>query len=211
MKRFLKVLLVFILAISFTACGKAEKEKTKVKVYLFEAGGCPYCEEEVNYLESLNGFGTKFEIVRKELYVDHIEWQPGKDYDLGAKVATAFNEKGYTDATYQATPFVIISDTYAASGLNYELEKEINKAYEEGDNDIVGCYIKGDSCSIRKYETEMDKTIDSINKTYTINFIIVYVLIGLIFVYLFITRRKENNVVLKTKESKITKKSTKKK
>ena len=200
MKKVLKLLLVFILVIGFTACGKESKNKAneKVKVYVFEAGGCPYCEQEIEYLKTVDGYNTKIEIVEKELYIDHIEWQPGKDYELGAKVATAFNEKGYNDATYQATPFVVISDVYASSGLNISLANEINKAYEEGDKDIVDCLSKNDSCDIRKLETEMDKTINSIKKTYTINFIIIYVLLGLIFIYLFITRTKKNTNIEKT-------------
>lgn len=213
MKKVLKLLLVFILVISFTACGKASKnnENEKVKVYVFEAGGCPYCEQEIEYLKSLEGYNTKFEIVQKELYIDHIEWQPGKDYELGIKVSNAFNEKGYKDATYQATPFVVISDIYAASGLNTSLLNEINKAYEEGDKDIVDCLSKGDSCNIRKLETEMDKTINSIKKTYTINFIIIYILLGLIFIYLFITRTKKSKEVIKEKKEKSVRNTKKKK
>ena len=212
MKRFLKILLVFILVLGFSACGKSNTKKAeKVKVYVFEAGGCPYCEQEIEYLKSLDGLDTKFEIVQKELYVDHINWEAGKDFDLGVKVSNAFNEKGYNDATYQATPFVVISDIYASSGLNTDLAGVINTAYEEGDNDVVGSISNGKSYDIRKNETEIDKTFNAINKTYTINFIIVYVLLGLIFIYLFITRNKKNKIVktnTNSNEEKI-KKSTK--
>lgn len=119
----------------------------KVKVYLFEAGGCPYCEAEMDYLKNLDSYNKKFEVIRKELYVDHVNWENGKDYDLGVKVANVFNEAGFENATYQATPFVVISDLYAASNYNTSLEDIINKAYEEGDKDIVSCIANGnDNC-----------------------------------------------------------------
>ena len=115
------------------------KADEKVKVYVFEAGGCPYCELEIEYLESLSSYGEKFEIVRKELYVDHVDWQKGKDYDLGVKTVNAFLEAGFANASYQGTPFVVISNIYAATAYNTELEAIIDQAYEDGDNDVVTC------------------------------------------------------------------------
>ena len=49
--------------------------KEKVKVYIFEAGGCPYCKLQEDYLKGLDSYNKKFEIVNKELYIDHIDWQ----------------------------------------------------------------------------------------------------------------------------------------
>ncbi len=145
-KKPIKVLLVFILVLGFTGCG-SKKNDGKVKVYIFEAGGCPYCEAEVEYLKKLPGYGSKFEIIIKELYVDHIDWEPGKDYELGKEVATQFNEAGFEDAAYTGTPFVVISDLYAAASYSTDLEAIINKAAEEGDKDIVSCIAsKKESC-----------------------------------------------------------------
>lgn len=209
MKKFLKVFLVLLLAISFTACGKSEKKNTKVKVYVFEAGGCPYCEQEISYLSSLEDLDKKFEIVREELYVDHIDWEAGKDFELGAKVSNAFMEKGFVNATYQATPFIVISDLYASAGLDTNLSEIIDKAYEEGDKDIVDCISKNETCDIREQLSDTDKKINSIKSTMTINFIIIYVLISGILVYLYLTRSKKETSI---KESpKTTKKTTKKK
>ena len=122
-------------------------DDNKVKVYIFEAGGCPYCEKEIEYLEGLDGYNKTFEVIRKELYIDHIDWESGKDYDLGVKVAKAFQEVGFADASYQGTPFIIVSDLYAKSAYNSSLESVINEAYEKGDKDIVGCIESGnDNC-----------------------------------------------------------------
>lgn len=167
--------------------------KEKVKVYVFYAGGCPYCENEYQYLESLDGYGKTFELVKKELYVDHVDWQPGKDYDLGVKVAKAFNEKNFADASYQGTPFIVISDIYAASMMNTDLEDVIKQAYDEGDKDIVGCFEKGDKCDIRKYRTETEKEIDALESHTNTHLIILYILVGALVVYSGYTTLKLSN------------------
>ncbi len=149
MKRVLLVLTIVLFGI-ITINVKAE-EKELVKVYIFEAGGCPYCEAELEYLKSLPDYNVKFQIIEKELYVDHIDWEDGKDLQLGMDVSIAFYEKGFYKCGYNSTPMVIISDLYAQSGYNENLEEYINKAYEEGDRDIVGCFEKDlDVCKIRK-------------------------------------------------------------
>lgn len=144
MKKIFLGIVSFILAFSFNMIVKAEE---LVKVYVFEAGGCPYCEKEVEYLESLESYNKKFTIVRKELYIDHVDWEKGKDYDLGVKVANAFKNAGFKDAKYNGTPFVVISDLYAATTYSTALESYINEAYETGDKDIVKCIEEGkDNC-----------------------------------------------------------------
>ena len=113
--------------------------KEKVKVYMFEAGGCPYCEAQMEYFKGLEGYNKEFEVIQKEAYIDHIEWKQGKDYDLAVKVSEAFMGKGFTNATYNATPFVVISNLYASAAYNTNLESVIKEAYEKGDEDIVKC------------------------------------------------------------------------
>lgn len=159
MKKIRNLLLVAILSfVVFTANTFA---KEKVKIYIFEAGGCPYCEEEIKYLKGLKSYGEKFEIVQKELYVDHVDWEEGKDYELGVKVAEAFQNKGYTQASYQGTPFVVISNIYAAASYNDQLESVINEAYEAGDKDIAGCFEDDkDGCADKIKESEEEPTTD---------------------------------------------------
>ena len=123
-----KVLLLFALLLMIPISINAEG---KVKVYVFEAGDCPYCEAELEYLKTIDQ--DKIEIVRKELYIDHVDWEPGKDYELGVKVADAFKNAGFTNATYTSTPFVVISDLYAVSGYSTSLDSVIDYAYKEGD------------------------------------------------------------------------------
>ena len=138
MKKVKSLLLVAVL--SFVLFTTNVFAKDKVKVYVFEAGGCPYCEAQIEYLKKLDSYKEKFEIVQKELYVDHVDWEQGKDYELGVKVAEAFQGKGYQNASYQGTPFVVISNIYAAASYSESLESVINQAYEAGDEDVVGCF-----------------------------------------------------------------------
>ena len=135
MRKYLLSVILLLLIFPLVVFAKNEK----IKVYVYEAGGCPYCEAQISYLKGLDSYNKKFTIVKKELYVDHIEWKQGKDYETGVKVAKGFANKGYSDANYNATPFVVISDVYAATGYNTNLESIINEAYEKGDKDIVKC------------------------------------------------------------------------
>ena len=138
--------------------------ETKVKVYVFEAGGCPACESQIEYLKGLEGYDTKFEVIEKELYIDHIEWKNGKDYALGKKVADEFNRAGFDDASSDSTPFVVISDVYAASAYSNSLESIINSVYISGDKDIVGCYENGNTyCGLEiKSILDNDVTLKSL-------------------------------------------------
>lgn len=218
MKKIKSLLLVAVLSFAlFTANVFA---KDKVKVYIFEAGGCPYCEAEIEYLKKLDSYDEKFEIIEKELYVDHVDWEEGKDYDLGVKVAEAFQKKGYSDASYQGTPFVVISNLYAAASYSESLEDVINEAYEAGDQDVVGCFADDeDDCADKIKENENKTTTTSQDETQPqvaqeeeksdsnsataaiVLVFIVLVIIGL----LFIARGKLN-----IQETKTTKKESKK-
>ena len=142
LKGILLAIIAFAMIISPFTMAKVNAEG-KVKVYIFEAGGCPYCEAEIEYLQGLSSYGEKFEVIQKELYVDHVDWAQGKDYDLGVKVATAFQNAGFSEASYQGTPFVVISNIYAAATYSTDLESYINQAYDEGDVDVVGCFEQG--------------------------------------------------------------------
>lgn len=158
-----KRFILFILLVLFPIMVNA---KEKVNVYVFEAGGCPYCEMEVEYLKGLDGYGETFDIIQKELYIDHIDWEKGKDYDLGVKVANAFNKAGYEDASYQGTPFVVIADVYAATLYSEDLENIINEAYENEYKDAVKCFEDGkDNCIDHVMNTDYSNKTNNSNST----------------------------------------------
>ena len=142
MKKYLGIFIISLFLMPLTVFAE-----NKVKVYIFEAGGCPYCEMEMEYLQGLDSYNKKFEIVKKESYVDHVDWKPGADYQLAIKVANQFQSAGFEDASYTGTPFVVISDIYAATGYSTNLEQYIDEAYEQGDKDAVKCIEDGkDNC-----------------------------------------------------------------
>ena len=144
----MKKLLMFIFSVLLMI--NVVNAEEKVKVYMFEAGGCPYCEAQEEYLKKLDGYGTKFELIKKELYVDHVDWAEGKDFELGKKVAEVFQNAGFEDASYMGTPFVVISDLYASASYNTSLESVIDAAYKEGDKDAVSCINEGKTDCVRK-------------------------------------------------------------
>ena len=157
MKKIILGLIALLLIVPMTvkADDTVDEEKAKVKVYMFEAGGCPACAAMEEYLTKLDSYNKKFELVKKEEYIDHVKWEDGKDYELAVGIATLFESAGFGDyATsgahlYQATPFVVVSDVYAQTGYNNTLEEVINKVYDEGDKDVVGCYEEGkDNCLV---------------------------------------------------------------
>lgn len=185
-----KVLILLVLLLMLPFSVRAEE---KVKVYVFEAGGCPYCEAEKEYLKT---FGDKIEVISYELYVDHVDWEPGKDYKLGVDVADAFNDAGFEDASYYSTPFVVISDLYAASGYNTELEKYIEAAIEEGDMDAVECIASGETGCVRDHEdskvSKDSKAAPGVTKgSKTSAIISVSVIVVLLAGVLFVTRKQK--------------------
>lgn len=180
MKKYL-ILLVLILTIGLIPVVRAEN-KEKVKVYVFAASGCNWCEKQISYLKGLDGYNKTFEIVEKELYID-TSWQEGKDYNLGVKVVNLFEDACFQDVTYEGTPLVVISDVYAKTTYNTSLESFINEAYEKGDKDIVGCLSKGNNdckianskCENNNYTSTEKKSINSNDKILIVIILIVMI------------------------------------
>ena len=144
------------------------------------------------YLKGLESYDKKFEIIKKELYIDHVDWQKGKDYDLGVKVANGFKKMGFEDASYQGTPFVVISDLYAAASYSTSLEKVINEAYEKGDRDIVSCYEKGNTnCLDYLKENNTEKNSDNIG----IILVIVFCTIAIICTYVIKSNKDKKEII----------------
>lgn len=159
-KYLLLSLMLILLPLGVNAESETEDVKEPVKVYMFEAGGCPWCEQQQNYFESLDGYGEKFVVIHEEMYIDHIDYEPGADYDLGNNVSKAFqNAKISNTEAFGGTPYVVISDVYAMSGFNESLETVIDQVYENGDKDVVGCIAEGrDDClpgvAVKKVSTK---------------------------------------------------------
>ena len=200
-KRILVIIIAILAFIPFVSA----KDK-KVKVYMFEAGGCPYCEAQEEYLKGLDGYDKKFELIKKELYVDHVEWKEGKDYELGVKVATSFQEAGFENASYEGTPFVVISDLYATAGYSESLEDIINEAYEKGDKDIVGCYADGKNDCLNHIKKQV-KTKINYDNLFTIGTIILCS--GIIILIYLIKSNKDKKAIIKLLEMKSVEKNVK--
>ena len=192
---------IFIIFLFMTISFVDVSAKEKVKVYIFEAGGCPYCKLQEDYLKGLDSYNKKFEIVNKELYIDHIDWQKGKDYELGVKVANEFKKNGFSDASYQGTPFVVIGDLYAASSYSTTLEDVINEAYENDSKDIVNCYEKGNTnCLEHLKEKNIEKNSDNVG----VILVIILCTIAIIFTYVIKSNKDKKDIfeiIIKNKNS----------
>lgn len=206
MNKIKKVLLVAFIIFMFLGVLNTKVEaKEKVNVYVFEAVGCPACGAQIEYLNELKKTNDKFNLVVKELYKNTSDWTKSTDYELGVKVANAFVAKGYRDATYQATPFVVIGTKYAISTYNNSLEDVINLAYEEEQTDIVKCIESGKSgCeesifdishlnaeedAVIKESKEEQKEIDNLTKTF-----LGIAILGGAGVYLSLRNKRKNEV-----------------
>ena len=225
MKKIKNVLLLVLAFVLFSGLTNVKAEG-KVKVYIFEAGGCPYCEDEIEYLQGLSSYGEKFEIVQKELYVDHVDWAQGKDYQLGKVVAEAFLSAGFENASYKGTPFVVISNLYAAAGYSTNLEGYIDKAYEEGDKDVVTCYANnGENCleganpDLKVDSTEKDTKDDQKDVEAVTTVILFIIIAGSIALVIYTGKRNKENpselleeekIETKVVEEKVVKKPTNK-
>ena len=190
---------IFIIFLFMTISFVDVSAKAKVKVYIFEAGGCPYCKLQEDYLKGLDSYNKKFEIVNKELYIDHIDWQKGKDYELGVKVANEFKKNGFSDASYQGTPFVVIGDLYAASSYSTTLEDVINEAYEKDSKDIVNCYEKGNTDCLVHLNDNKNKKSNSSNDVIILAIIICSAVI--IFVYVIKSNNDKKEIIRKKENS----------
>lgn len=185
------LMLVIILLVLVSGINVSAQEKQKVKVYVFEAVGCPACDAQKEYLTNLSKTNDKFELVVKELYKDNREWKPSTHYELGVNVVNAFLEKGYKDAKYTATPFVVVGTKYAAAQFNSNMESIINTAYEEQQEDVVACFEKGQSnCASLISENDSVKQLKQVD-TYTKIFLAFVVVAGI--GYFLVKKYRENN------------------
>ena len=133
----------------------------------------------------MDSYGKKFIIVEKELYVDTSSWKRGKDFDLAKRVSTAFKKIGFNQANYIGTPFIVISDLYAAMTDARDLENVIEEAYKVGDKDVVGCFERNNKDCL---------DVKTNDKNLNLVWIIVLVSILIIFVPFMILKNKKKYV-----------------
>ena len=163
------------------------QKKEKVTVYVFSASGCPFCEEQMTYLKNLDTYGKEFTIVEKELYIDHISWEKGKDYDLAKKVETEMSTI-LNGVVIDGTPFVIVENIYAKTGLNTNLEDYIHRAYLRGTQvDVVKCLEENGTNCVKEKETNKEKDYLPVRIIETITIIAG---IGLITGFVYILKKK---------------------
>ena len=123
------VVLLFLLIIPF---GVYAKEDNKVTLYLFHGDGCPHCEEEMKFLETIEGKYDNLEIVKYEV------WYNEENSELLDNVIEKF------EITRRGVPTNVIGDTII-TGFGSSTGSKIERAieyYQKNDYEDVVSQIK---------------------------------------------------------------------
>ena len=149
-------ILFLVLFIPFST--KADEDK--IRLYLFHQNGCPHCEAELEFLESIEDDYPRLEIVKYEVS------ENAMNYSLYNKVMkkTRIYENG--------VPFTMIGTDYFIgfdedTGTDKEIKKSIEK-FLKSDNykDIISMVKNDEDLSGIKYnvDLEAEKTIPLLGK-----------------------------------------------
>ena len=104
-------------------------QKKKVNIYLFWGDGCPHCEAELKYLDSIvDKYGKYFNIFALEV------WHNEKNKKLYVKLAEKMGDE------VSGVPYTIIGEK-AFSGYSEEIDKEIIKAIKNQYKDSYDVYF----------------------------------------------------------------------
>ncbi len=106
MKRFSKILFIFIVFILNISLVYADDGKNLVNIYLFHSDTCPHCKEEIKYLDKLEKNYDNIRIYKYEI-------NDSENAVLLEKTLELY------DTTFAGTPFTIIGDKYF-KGFSYE-------------------------------------------------------------------------------------------
>lgn len=149
MKRIRKILIV-LLFILFTPLVCFAKEN-EVKLYFFHQDGCPHCEKELEFLESIKDEYSYLTIVDYEVSNNYI------NYNLFKRLMTE------TNINKTSVPFTIIGTDYyvgydSTTSISDDIKKSIEKFYESDEYvDIVSMVKNKEDIS----NIELNKDIDS--------------------------------------------------
>ena len=153
MKKILKYLFTFVLALSMlsgVAYAKEEttgtKEKEKVNLYLFRQTGCPHCADEMQYLDAnWSEYKDKINLIVYDLY-------EGNNRELISGVTEALGIE------YEGAPFNVIGSKHLTGFADSYIDrfKEfVDEAYEAQEKDVVANVI-----AKNKYDGLVSTTLD---------------------------------------------------
>jgi len=156
LKNIFIAILFLVLFIPFST--KADEDK--IRLYLFHQNGCPHCEAELEFLESIEDDYEGLEIIKYEVSSNQM------NYSLYNKVMkkTRIYENG--------VPFTMIGTDYfigfdEKTGTDKEIKKSIEK-FLKSDNykDIISMVKNDEDLSGIKYNVDLDaeKTIPILGK-----------------------------------------------
>ena len=116
-----KFKIMFLMAaVLLISCVTPVSAEEKVKVYLFEGDGCPYCEKAQEFFKNEigNDYKDKFELVEYEV------WYNEENAALLQDVAATLGQE------VQGVPFIVIGEE-VFPGYSSEMNEDIKKAIEK--------------------------------------------------------------------------------
>ena len=156
----LKSLFISILLLVLFIPFSIKADENEIRLYLFHQNGCPHCEAEIEFLESIEDDYPTLEIIKYEVSSNAM------NYSLYNKVMrkTGINENG--------VPFTMIGTDYFVgfdenTGSDEEIKKSIEKFLKSKDyKDIISMVKNDEDLSDIKYNTDLDseKTIPILGK-----------------------------------------------
>lgn len=156
LKNLFIAILFLVLFIPFSI--KADEEE-KIRLYLFHQNGCPHCEAEIEFLESIEDDYPRLEIVKYEVSSNAM------NYSLYNRVMkkTKIYENG--------VPFTMIGTDYHVgfdedTGSDEAIKKSIEKFLKGNYKDIIAMVKNDEDLSGIKFNEDLDseKTIPILGK-----------------------------------------------
>lgn len=106
-----------------------KKEKGKVNIYFFWGNGCPHCEEQTEFLESIKDkYGDKFNLYKYEV------WYNKENANIMNAFASAMDDKD------SGVPFTVIGEE-TFRGFNNSSKEKFIKAIEKGSKNNFDVYF----------------------------------------------------------------------
>ncbi|MBS7021070.1 MAG: glutaredoxin family protein [Firmicutes bacterium] len=132
--KYRKIVVAFFLSVFLFNPFQKVEATDKLNVYLFHGNGCPHCEAEIEFLESIQSDYPYMNLIKYEI------WENEENQALAEQV------KQRIESSSRGVPFLVIGDK-AFTGFSEDRKRDIRRTLEyyetEKAPDLVGDILKG--------------------------------------------------------------------
>lgn len=161
MKSFIRLFLIILVAFSFAvipvSAKSNKKSNQKITLYLFRRTGCPHCQEEMKFLDSIiNDYKSKMNIVVYDV-------TQGDNNKLLQDVAAELG------VSVDGVPFTVIGKQHIvgyASQLDTQFKQTIDQVYKNQEEDLVDSVLE-ESVYGKLIKTDLYKAMEEEGLSYT--------------------------------------------